>query len=84
MSPLVGTVGTNGRHHWATLDKRDEHAGNGLLPWFVVDDFDAAWERAQALGATPIEPPNTDNGTFMRAFLVRDLDSYYVTVNERS
>jgi uncharacterized glyoxalase superfamily protein PhnB len=56
--------------------------GNGLLLWFVVDDFDAAWERAQRLGAPIEEPPNTDNGTGMRAFVVRDLDGYHVAINE--
>lgn len=54
----------------------------GLLLWFVVDDFDEAWRRAQEMGATSGEPPNTDNGTGMRAFVVRDRDGYYVTVNE--
>lgn len=43
--------------------------------WFVVDDFDAAWKRAQALGAAVEESPNTDNGTLMRAFVVRDPDA---------
>ena len=56
--------------------------GKGLLLWFVVEDFDAAWERAQTLGALVEEMPNTDNGTLMRAFTVRDPDGYYVAVNE--
>jgi len=50
--------------------------------WFVDDDFDAAWSRAQAMGAVVEETPNTDNGTGMRAFVVRDPDGYYVAVNE--
>jgi hypothetical protein len=56
--------------------------GKGLLLWFVVDDFDESWERAQALGAPIEEPPNTDNGTFMRAFVIREPDGYNVAVNE--
>jgi uncharacterized glyoxalase superfamily protein PhnB len=52
------------------------------LLWFVVDDFDEAWRRAQEMGATIDESPNTDNGTGMRAFVVRDPEGYYVTVNE--
>src|SRR5947207_2136202 len=53
---------------WSQVKTRLEfcHPGKGLLLWFVVDDFDAAWKRAQALGAAIEEPPNTDNGTFMR------------------
>ena len=78
-----GPSGLQGSHHYASLSQpvkgRD---GNGLLLWFVVDDFDAAWERAQASGASIEEQPNSDNGTFMRAFVVRDPDGYYVAVNE--
>ena len=57
-------------------------AGAGLLLWFVVDDFDAAWERAQKLDAAIEESPNDDNGTGMRALVIRDPDGYYVAVNE--
>ncbi len=46
------------------------------------DGFDPAWQRAQELGAAIGERPNDDNGTFMRAFVVRDPDGYYVAVNE--
>jgi catechol 2,3-dioxygenase-like lactoylglutathione lyase family enzyme len=81
-------------HHWGPSGPRGDHewpslaapaaggAGNGLLLWFVVDDFDAAWDRAREMGATIHESPNRDNGTGMRAFVVRDPDGYYVTVNE--
>lgn len=48
----------------------------------MVDDFDAAWKRAQAIRALVEEAPHTDNGTLMRAFVVRDPDGYYVAVNE--
>lgn len=78
-----GPSGPRGDHDWPTLANPPvEGLGNGLLLWFVVDDFDAAWQRAQSLG-TPIEErPNTDNGTGMRAFVVQDLDGYHVAVNE--
>ena len=71
------------KHRWPSLSKPHEgNAGKGLLLWFVVDDFDAAWERAQTLGATVEESPNTNNGTGMRAFTIREPDGYYVAVNE--
>jgi uncharacterized glyoxalase superfamily protein PhnB len=75
-------------HHWGdhnhpSLSNPEEaKPGKGLLLWFVVDDFDSAWERAQAMGALIQERPNANNGTGMRAFMVRDLDGYYVAVNE--
>ena len=79
-----GPSGPGGDHEWPSLsDPKDGRVGNGLLLWFVVDDFDAAWQRAQSSGATIHERPNTDNGTRMRAFIVRDPDGYYVTVNEQ-
>jgi catechol 2,3-dioxygenase-like lactoylglutathione lyase family enzyme len=71
-----------GDHYWAPFSRRKGGEGNGLLLWFVVDDFDAAWERAQAIGAAIEESPNDDNGTRLRAFVVRDPDGYYVAVNE--
>lgn len=78
-----GPSGPRGDHHWPTLaNPLEEGLGNGLLLWFVVDDFDAAWERAQALGAPVEEEPSTDNGTGMRTFVVQDLDGYHVAVNE--
>ena len=78
-----GPSGARGDHEWPSLMHPTEgHSGNGLLLWFVVDDFDAAWERAQAMDTTILEPPNTDNGTGMRAFLLRDPDGYHVVVNE--
>lgn len=79
-----GPSGPRGDHHWPSLaDPAQGAAGNGLLLWFVVDDLDAAWRRAQDLGAPIDESPNTDNGTGRRAFVVRDLDGYRVAINER-
>ena len=78
-----GPSGLRGDHSYPSLSNPGEgHPGKGLLLWFVVDDFDAAWKRAQALGAAIEEPPNTDNGTLMRAFVIRDPDGYCVAVNE--
>ena len=77
-----GPSGPHGDHVWPSLAEPSGDAGNGLLCWFVVDDFDAAWKRAQALGARVEESPNTDNGTGMPAFMLRDPDGYHVVVNE--
>jgi catechol 2,3-dioxygenase-like lactoylglutathione lyase family enzyme len=78
-----GPSGLRGDHNYSSLSNPEPGTpGKGLLLWFVVDDFDAAWKRAQVLGAPIEEPPNTDNGTLMRAFVIRDPDGYYVAVNE--
>ena len=78
-----GPSGPHGDHDWPSLSqKQKRHAACGVLLWFVVDDFDAAWERAQKMGATIHEVPNTNNGTGMRSFVVQDPDGYFVAVNE--
>jgi catechol 2,3-dioxygenase-like lactoylglutathione lyase family enzyme len=78
-----GPTGPRGDHHWATLsDPGKGDASNGLLLWFVVDDFDAAWQRARILGTPIEEAPSTDNGTGMRAFVIVDPDGYHVAINE--
>ena len=78
-----GPSGPRGDRNWPTLlNPTKESVGNGLLLWFVVDDFDAAWERAKTLGAPVEEKPNTDNGTGMRTFVIQDPDGFHVAVNE--
>ena len=65
-------------HHWgdhghpSLSNPEGGTVGKGLLLWFLVDDFDAAWDRAQAMEARVEETPHTDNGTLMRAFVVWD------------
>jgi hypothetical protein len=77
-----GPSGPRGDHLWPTLATPiTQTIGNGLLLWFVVDDFEAAWDRARSLDAQIIEEPNSDNGTGMRAFVIEDLDGYHIAVN---
>ena len=77
-----GPSGPRRDHHWPTLARAEDGAGNGLLLWFVVDDFEATWQRAQTMDCPVEEQPNTNNGTGLRAFVVQDLDGYHVVVNE--
>jgi catechol 2,3-dioxygenase-like lactoylglutathione lyase family enzyme len=77
-----GPTGASGNHAWPTLLAPGPSDENGLLLWFVVDDFGQAWERAMALAAVVEEAPNTDNGTGKPAFVIRDPDGYHVAVNE--
>ena len=77
-----GPTGASGTHQWPTLLKAGPSDENGLLLWFVVDDFDQAWERAKELEAAVEEEPNTDNGTGKPTFVIRDLDGYHVAINE--
>jgi hypothetical protein len=81
-------------HRWVSPDPQVQHlsaalsnpgrgpTGHGLLLWFIVEDFEEAWRRAQALHAQVIERPSIHAGTGLRAFVVRDPDGYHVAVNE--
>lgn len=77
-----GPTGMSGKHEWPALLTPGEADENGLLLWFVVDDFDQAWERARELGTPIEEEPNADNGTGKPAFVIQDPDGYHVAIND--
>jgi hypothetical protein len=77
----VVTEPPRGANRWPGLRQRGS-PDNGVVLWFVVADFDSAWQRAQDMGARVIEQPNRDNGTGLRAFVILDPDDYAICVNE--
>ena len=56
-------------------------AGNGLLLFFRVDDFDTALPRARVLASRLDEEPHLNPNTRTMEFSLRDPDGYYVTVS---
>lgn len=71
-----------GEHDHASL--RSPHVatpGNGLLLFFRVDDFEAALQRARALGVPLEEEPHLNPNTRTQEFSLRDPDGYYVTIS---
>jgi catechol 2,3-dioxygenase-like lactoylglutathione lyase family enzyme len=74
-------------HQWGVEDhpslmNRDKATpGNGLLLFFLVDDFDAALQRARTLVARLEEEPHTNPNTQAPEFSLRDPDGYYVTIS---
>jgi len=68
----------------------DEHAwlrqlhkgavGAGVCLYFRVEDLDASFERAQALGAEILESPHENLLAGQRELELRDPDGYYVTL----
>jgi catechol 2,3-dioxygenase-like lactoylglutathione lyase family enzyme len=71
-----------GAHEHPSLMSPDyPRAGNGLLLFFLVDDFDMALPRARALVARLEEEPHVNPNTGTTEFSLRDLDGYYVTVS---
>jgi len=65
-------------HHGPLGDPLLPH-GNGLLLWFELQDFDAAAERAQAMGVTVTRPRQwSENGNW--ELWLRDPDGYGVVL----
>jgi catechol 2,3-dioxygenase-like lactoylglutathione lyase family enzyme len=72
-------------HHHGPIGDPDVAAGNGVLLWFAVDDFDAAASRVAALGAEIIlprhrNPPDGDGGPNHWEIWLRDPDGYAVVL----
>jgi hypothetical protein len=72
-----------GAHGHPSLMNPD-HAGNGLLLFFRVDDFDLALQRARSLVTRFEEEPHLNPNTQTKEFSLRDPDGYYVTISALS
>jgi catechol 2,3-dioxygenase-like lactoylglutathione lyase family enzyme len=74
-----------GAHEHPPLASPD-HAtpGNGLLLFFVVDDFDEALARARNLAGALEEEPHVNPNTEALELSLRDPDGYYVTLSAYS
>lgn len=57
--------------------------GYGVLLWFQTDEFDAAVERARALGATIIQGPQVNPRAQHRECWLHDPDGYVVVLASR-
>jgi hypothetical protein len=77
-------------HEWAAeehpslMSPDNGTAGNGLLLFFRVDDFEAALRRARTLVAQLEEEPHVNPNSGTREFSLRDPDGYYVTISALS
>ena len=72
-------------HHGPIGDPADRPYGNGVLLWFAVDDFDAAVDRAAAMGAEVVlpkhrNPPDGARGPNHWECWLRDPDGYAVVL----
>ena len=77
---------TDSEHHHGTMGDPDVVAGNGVLLWFEIDDFDDAVARATALGVNVMlaphrNPPDGEpGGPAHREFWFKDPDGYTVVL----
>jgi catechol 2,3-dioxygenase-like lactoylglutathione lyase family enzyme len=70
-----------GAHEHPTLMSQGTSAGNGLLLFFRVDDFEMSLERARDLVHRFEAEPHVNPNTQTREFSLRDLDGYYLTIS---
>jgi catechol 2,3-dioxygenase-like lactoylglutathione lyase family enzyme len=71
-----------GEHDHPPLTSPDAaRPGNGLLLFIRVDDYDAALERARALGGRLEDEPHVNPNTGTPEFSLWDPDGYYVTIS---
>ena len=74
-------------HEWGSHDHpslmspNHATAGNGLLLFFRVDDFDMTLQRARGLVTRLEEEPQVNPNTKTMEFSLRDLEGYYVTIS---
>jgi catechol 2,3-dioxygenase-like lactoylglutathione lyase family enzyme len=67
--------------HPSLFSPNGSEPGNGLLLFFRVDNFDAAFERARALTSKFEKEPGLNPNTGTQEFALRDPDGYYVMVS---
>ena len=74
-------------HEWGAhehpplMSPNHAQPGNGLLLFFLVDDFAVALPRARALVTRFEEEPHVNPNTEAQEFSLRDPDGYYVTIS---
>lgn len=71
-------------HKWGEHDHptftNPEGAGNGLILYFYVDNFNAIWSNAIKMKLNVVQPPGLNPNSGRLEFSVRDLDNYYISV----
>jgi catechol 2,3-dioxygenase-like lactoylglutathione lyase family enzyme len=70
-----------GAHEHPCLMSPAPSAGNGLLLFFRVDDYELAVERARDLVDRFEEEPHVNPNTHTSEFSLRDPDGYYLTIS---
>jgi len=70
--------------HPSLLSPENGTAGNGLLLFFRVDDFDLTLQRARSLAGQLEDEPRINPNTQTREFSLRDPDGYFVTISDLS
>ncbi len=70
--------------HPSLMQPHEASAGNGLLLFFRVEDYDETLKRARTLTARFEEEPHLNPNTQTLEFSLRDPDGYYVTISALS
>ena len=68
--------------HPGIEDPRQGTPGRGVLLYFTVNDVQAAFERATAMGADLVDEPHYNPNARSVEFTLRDPDGYSLSVSE--
>ena len=69
-------------HHHGPLADHLQDAGNGVLLWFELDDFDSAVARTRQTGAEIVTDVHVNPNAGHRELWLRDPDGYLVVLAE--
>lgn len=69
-------------HHHGRLADDSGAAGNGMLVWFEVDDFDSAVARTRETGAEIVTDVHVNPNAGHRELWLRDPDGYLLVLAE--
>jgi predicted enzyme related to lactoylglutathione lyase len=69
-------------HHHGPLGDQLQAAGNGVLLWFELDDFDSAVARTRKTGAEIVTDVHVNPNAGHRELWLRDPDGYLVVLAE--
>jgi predicted enzyme related to lactoylglutathione lyase len=69
-------------HHHGPLVDHSPAAGNGVLLWFELDDFDSAAVRTRETGAEIVTDVHVNPNAGHRELWLRDPDGYLVVLAE--
>ncbi|MBT8489157.1 MAG: VOC family protein [Gemmatimonadetes bacterium] len=68
--------------HPVIADPSDETPGRGVLLYFSVEDVQAFYDRARAMGADVVDEPHDNPKAHAVEFSLRDPDGYAMTVSQ--
>ncbi len=78
--PILQLHAWDEENHPNLVDRAAAPPGHGVILWFMVEDFEAAVERALSLGAQVIEDAHINPAPTQWEIWLRDPDGYVIVI----